>query len=99
MPALASIGKGTASADWRIDYGVLAAAAVGAALGGALAPGWARSARATAAAFLGAAVLCACVGAAVMAGIGHFDPNRISLRLLAALALPAAAAGAALCAD
>ena len=97
LPELPNLGKGTASADWAADYGLLAGAALGAAIGGALAPGWQRRRlRASAAAFVGAAILCACVGLAVMVGIGHGDPKQFSLRMLAGLALPAAAAGAAL---
>ncbi len=97
IPEFPNLGKGTASADWAVDYGLLAGAALGAAIGGALAPGWQRRRLpATVAAFVGAAVFCACVGLAVVAGIGHGDPRHFSLRLLAGLALPAAAAGAAL---
>jgi hypothetical protein len=96
-PELAHYGQGIASRDWAVDYGVLVAAAIGAALGGALAPGAIRHRwRAALAAFAGAALFNALVGLAVIAGIGHGDPVHISLRLLAGLALPAAAAGAAL---
>jgi hypothetical protein len=96
-PELPNLGKGTASADWAVDFGLLAGAALGAAIGGALAPGWQRRPlAATLAALVGAAVFCAAVGFAVIAGVGHGDPRHFSLRLLAGLALPAAAAGAAL---
>jgi hypothetical protein len=96
-PELPHYGQGTASADWVVDYGVLVGAALGAAIGGALAPGYMRyRLRATLAALVGAALCTAGTGLAVIAGVGHDDPRNISLRLLAALALPAAAAGAAL---
>lgn len=96
-PILPSYGQGTASANWAVDYGVLIGAAAGAAIGGALAPGYIRHRmRATIAALAGAAVCAGGTGLAVIAGLGHEDPKSISLKLLAALALPAAAAGAAL---
>jgi peptidoglycan/LPS O-acetylase OafA/YrhL len=97
LPELPNLGKGTASADWAVDYGLLAGAAVGAAIGGALAPGWQRRRLpATVAAFAGAAIFCLAVGFAIIVGVGHGDPKHFSLRLLAGLALPGAAAGAAL---
>ncbi len=97
LPELPNLGKGTASADWAVDYGILAGAALGASIGGAIAPGWRRrSLPATLAALAGAAVFCLAVGLAVMVGMGHGDPKQFSLRLLAGLALPAAGAGAAL---
>ncbi len=95
-PELSHLGQGVASGNWAVDYGVLAGAALGAALGGALAPGYIRHrVRATLAAFVGAALCTAVLGLAEMVGVGHGDPKQFSLRLLAALALPAAAAGAA----
>jgi tRNA A-37 threonylcarbamoyl transferase component Bud32 len=97
LPELSRYGKGLASGDWAVDYGVLVGAAIGAGLGGALAPGWQpHRIRGSVAALFGAAALSACTGLAVIVGIGHGDPRHFSLRLLAALALPAAAAGAAL---
>ena len=96
-PEFPRLGEGVASSDWAVDYGVLIGAALGAAIGGALAPGWrTHRVRATIAAFAGAAVLSACTGLAVIVGIGHGDPKQFSLKMLVALALPAAAAGAAL---
>jgi serine/threonine protein kinase len=96
-PEFPRLGQGVASSDWVVDYGLLIGAALGAAIGGALAPGWRiHRVRATIAAFAGAAVLSACTGLAVIVGIGHGDPKQFSLKMLAALALPAAAAGAAL---
>jgi hypothetical protein len=96
-PVLPNYGQGTASANWVVDYGVLVGAAAGAAIGGTLAPGHVRHRlRATIAALVGAAICTAGTGVALIAGLGHDDPKLISLRLLAALALPAAAAGAAL---
>jgi hypothetical protein len=96
-PELSHYGQGVASRDWAVVYGVLAGAALGAALGGALVPGWMEHrVRATVAAFVGAACFNAIVGLVIIVGIGHGDSVHVSMRLLAALALPAAAAGAAL---
>ena len=96
-PELPSYGQGTASANWAVDYSVLVGAAVGAALGGILAPGICgigcapRSRR-----WLGRHCAPLAQVWQLIVGVGHEDPRSISLRLLAALALPAAAAGAAL---
>jgi serine/threonine-protein kinase len=96
-PELSHYGQGVASRDWSVDYGILVGSALGAALGGSLAPGViGHRVRATIAAGIGAACFNAVVGLVIIAGIGHGDPTHISLRLLAALALPAAATGAAL---
>jgi len=95
-PELPNLGKGIASRDWPVDYGVMVAAALGAALGGAFVPGLRRRVVSTFAAFDAALLLCLGVGVAVIAGIGHGDPKYISLRLLAVLCLLAAVAGASL---
>jgi hypothetical protein len=96
-PELSHYGQGVASRDWAVDYGILVGSALGAALGGSLAPGViGHRARATVAAGIGALCFNAVVGLVIIVGIGHADPKHISLRLLAALALPAASAGAAL---
>jgi hypothetical protein len=97
LPELSHLGGGTASSDWAVDYGVLAGAALGAALGGSLAPGYQRRRVLGAALALVVSAACvAAVGLAVIVGQGHGDPKQFSLRLLVALALPAAALGAAL---
>lgn len=96
-PELSHYGQGTASRNWTVDYAVLIGSALGVALGGSLVPGWMpHRLRVTVAAFLGALCLSGAVGAVVIEGMGHGDPAHFSLRLLAALALPAATAGAAL---
>lgn len=96
-PELPHYGDGTASANWGVDYGVLIAPALGAALGSAVAAGRLRHpVRATFVAFLGALVLSGATGLAIIFGIGHGKPHDISLRLLAALTFLAASAGAAL---
>jgi tRNA A-37 threonylcarbamoyl transferase component Bud32 len=95
-PEVPHYGEGTASANWVIDYGVMVAPALGAALGGALAPGYIRHpVRATLMAMLGALVLSVGTGFAIVV-IGHGEPRHISLRLLAVLTFCAAAAGAML---
>ncbi|MGH2345090.1 MAG: hypothetical protein ACRDG4_07670, partial [Chloroflexota bacterium] len=69
--------------------------ALGAALGGALAPGYLRHrVAATLFAFVGAGLFVALAGLAVIMGEGNGDPTQFSLRLLAVTALPAAALGA-----
>ena len=96
-PELSHLGQGTASADWAVDYLVLIAPALGAALGGALAPGYQpRPLQATVLAFFGAILLSGVAGLAVIYGVGHHDAHQISLKLLAAVALPAAVVGSTL---
>jgi len=96
-PELAHYGEGTASRNWVVDYAMLFGPALGAAIGGAVAPGRRRHAlRATVMAFLGAFLFSGGAGLAIIFGIGHGDPHRISLRLLAASTLLLAATGAAL---
>ena len=95
-PELPNYGAGIASANWMIDYGVLVAPAVGAALGSALASGGIQHpVRAALLTFVGACILSVGAGLAVIA-VGHGDPAHISMRLLAALAFLAAVSGAAI---
>ncbi|HXT36709.1 MAG TPA: serine/threonine-protein kinase [Chloroflexota bacterium] len=95
LPEISHLGEGTASADWAVDYGVLVGAALGAALGGALAPGYLRHrVTGTLLALLGSGICVAAVGVGIILAQGHGDPKQFSLRLLVAMALPAAVIGA-----
>lgn len=95
-PEFRHYGQGIASANWVVDYGVMVAPAVGAALGSALATGSIRSPlRAALLTFVGSCIVAVGAGLAVVA-VGHGDPVHISLRVLAAAALLGALAGAAI---
>lgn len=96
-PELPHYGEGSASKNWVVDYAMLIGPALGAAIGGAVAPGRRHHpVRATVMAFLGAFLFSGGAGLAIIFGVGHGDPHRISLRLLTAATLLLAATGAAL---